>query len=163
MVQADNWDDTEGYYRVRIGELMDGRYTVYGYTGQGVFGNVVRARHASSAFSSPHPLTPSIPFSRDKVRSSQDVCLKISRNNEVMQKTGLKELEFLKKLNEADKDDKYHVLQLYRFLNQPSFFAGLLTSTPDCRHFYHKNHLVLVSPLPSPSLVLASRVEAGAV
>lgn len=26
----DNWDDTEGYYRVRIGERLDGRYRVYG-------------------------------------------------------------------------------------------------------------------------------------
>uniref|UniRef100_A0AC34G6S9 Uncharacterized protein n=1 Tax=Panagrolaimus sp. ES5 TaxID=591445 RepID=A0AC34G6S9_9BILA len=25
----DNWDDTEGYYRVRIGEILDGRYRVY--------------------------------------------------------------------------------------------------------------------------------------
>ena len=28
--------------------------------------------------------------------------------------TGLRELEFLKKLNETDRDDKYHCLQLYR-------------------------------------------------
>ena len=40
-------------------------------------------------------------------------------------KTGLKELEFLKKLNSADPDDKYHCLQLFR-------------------HFFHKNHLCLV-------------------
>ncbi|CAG7832087.1 unnamed protein product [Allacma fusca] len=44
---TDNWDDAEGYYRVRIGELLDSRYTVYGYTGQGVFSNVVRARDAA--------------------------------------------------------------------------------------------------------------------
>lgn len=31
----DNWDDAEGYYRVRIGEVLDQRYEVYGYTGQG--------------------------------------------------------------------------------------------------------------------------------
>ena len=31
---TDNWDDAEGYYRVRIGEVLDTRYTVYGYTGQ---------------------------------------------------------------------------------------------------------------------------------
>ena len=40
-------------------------------------------------------------------------------------KTGLKELEFLKKLNASDPDDKYHCLQLFR-------------------HFFHKNHLCLV-------------------
>lgn len=40
-------------------------------------------------------------------------------------KTGLKELEFLKKLNDADPDDKFHCLRLFR-------------------HFYHKQHLCLV-------------------
>lgn len=40
------------------------RYTVYGYTGQGVFSNVVRAR--------------------DAARGGQDVAIKIIRNNEVM-------------------------------------------------------------------------------
>lgn len=61
---TDNWDDAEGYYRVRIGEVMDGRYVVYGYTGQGVFSNVVRAR--------------------DGARGNQDVAVKIIRNNEIM-------------------------------------------------------------------------------
>ncbi|KAL1457173.1 hypothetical protein WDU94_001833, partial [Cyamophila willieti] len=60
----DNWDDAEGYYRVRIGEVMDQRYEVYGYTGQGVFSNVVRAR--------------------DGARGGQDVAVKIIRNNEIM-------------------------------------------------------------------------------
>lgn len=60
----DNWDDSEGYYRIRIGEILDGRYNVYGFTGQGVFSNVVRAR--------------------DKNQSQQDVAIKIIRNNEVM-------------------------------------------------------------------------------
>lgn len=41
------------------------------------------------------------------------------------QKTGLKELEFLKRLNDADPDDKFHCLRLFR-------------------HFYHKQHLCLV-------------------
>lgn len=61
---TDNWDDAEGYYRVRIGEVLDSRYLVYGYTGQGVFSNVVRAR--------------------DQARGGQDVAVKIIRNNEIM-------------------------------------------------------------------------------
>lgn len=48
----------------RVGELLDGRYRVYGYTGQGMFGNVVRAH--------------------DLVRSNSSVAVKIARNNEVM-------------------------------------------------------------------------------
>ena len=49
---------------MRIGENLDSRYTVYGYTGQGVFSNVVRAR--------------------DTARGNLDVAVKIIRNNEVM-------------------------------------------------------------------------------
>ncbi len=79
---TDNWDDAEGYYReysacpvppfidpahslgVRIGEQLDRRYMIYGYTGQGVFSNVVRGR--------------------DNMKSNQEVAIKIIRNNEMM-------------------------------------------------------------------------------
>ncbi|XP_041453859.1 serine/threonine-protein kinase PRP4 homolog [Lytechinus variegatus] len=91
---TDNWDDAEGYYRVRIGESLDKRYTVYGYTGQGVFSNVVRAR--------------------DTARGQLDVAIKIIRNNELMQKTGLKELEYLRRLNDQDREDKFHCVRLFR-------------------------------------------------
>ena len=109
----DNWDDAEGYYRVRIGEVLDHRYTVYGYTGQGVFSNVVRAR--------------------DAARGAQDVAIKIIRNNEIMHKTGKRELNILKSLNDSDPQDKYHCLRLYR-------------------NFFHKNHLCLVFEPLSMSL-----------
>ncbi|WKX92196.1 hypothetical protein Q1695_010320 [Nippostrongylus brasiliensis] len=92
----DNWDDAEGYYRVRIGEVLDGRYRVFGYTGAGVFGNVVRCT--------------------DQNRNDV-VAIKIIRNNEIMRKTGLRELEVLRKLNEADREDRFHCLQLYRTFN----------------------------------------------
>ena len=49
---------------VRIGEVLDKRYNIYGYTGQGVFSNVVRGR--------------------DTARSNQEVAVKIIRNNEIM-------------------------------------------------------------------------------
>ncbi|XP_030560973.1 serine/threonine-protein kinase PRP4 homolog isoform X2 [Drosophila novamexicana] len=102
---TDNWDDAEGYYRVRIGEVLDNRYLVSGYTGQGVFSNVVRGR--------------------DQARGAANVAIKIIRNNEIMHKTGLRELEILKKLNDADPDDRFHCLRLYR-------------------HFFHKQHLCMV-------------------
>lgn len=51
-------------FRVRVGETLDSRYVVYGYTGQGVFSNVVRAR--------------------DTARGNLDVAVKIIRNNEIM-------------------------------------------------------------------------------
>lgn len=61
---TDNWDDAEGYYRVRIGEVLDNRYVVSGFTGQGVFSNVVSAR--------------------DQARGNANVAVKIIRNNEIM-------------------------------------------------------------------------------
>lgn len=62
---TDNWDDAEGYYRVRIGESLDNnRYSVIGFTGQGVFSNVVKAR--------------------DQARGNSTVAIKIIRNRELM-------------------------------------------------------------------------------
>lgn len=40
-------------------------------------------------------------------------------------RTGLKELEILRKLNDADPEDRFHCLRLFR-------------------HFFHKNHLCMV-------------------
>ncbi|KII63462.1 Serine/threonine-protein kinase PRP4 [Thelohanellus kitauei] len=102
---VDNQDDAEGYYVVQIGEIFIKRYYIYGYTGSGVFSNVVRAR--------------------DKNNNNQDCAIKIIRNNEIMSKQGLKELEIMRKLNEADPNDKYHCLRLWA-------------------NFYHRNHLCLV-------------------
>lgn len=61
---TDNWDDAEGYYRVRINETLDNRYIVSGFTGQGVFSNVVKAR--------------------DQARGNANVAIKIIRNRELM-------------------------------------------------------------------------------
>ena len=43
MNMLDNWDDPEGYYIVRLGELIDGRYHVQSNLGRGMFSGVVRA------------------------------------------------------------------------------------------------------------------------
>lgn len=61
---TDNWDDAEGYYRVRIGETLDNRYVVNGFTGQGVFSNVIRAK--------------------DQARGGGSIAVKIIRNRELM-------------------------------------------------------------------------------
>ena len=58
------FNDTLFISGVRIGETMDKRYQVFGYTGQGVFSNVVRVR--------------------DAARGNQEAAIKIIRNNEMM-------------------------------------------------------------------------------
>lgn len=42
----DNWDDPEGYYKVILGELLNGRYHVQSNLGRGMFSGVVRAEDA---------------------------------------------------------------------------------------------------------------------
>uniref|UniRef100_T1GHV5 Serine/threonine-protein kinase PRP4 homolog n=1 Tax=Megaselia scalaris TaxID=36166 RepID=T1GHV5_MEGSC len=100
---TDNWDDAKVITEFESEKLWI--IDMFGFTGQGVFSNVVRAR--------------------DQARGNCNVAVKIIRNNEVMHKTGLRELEILKKLNDADPDDKYHCLRLFRY-------------------FDHKQHLCMV-------------------
>jgi serine/threonine-protein kinase PRP4 len=100
----DNWDDPDGYYRIIPGELLDGRYHVQATLGKGMFSAVVRAT--------------------DNVTGGL-VAIKIIRNNETMKKAGLKEIDILHRLAEADPDDKKHVIRLER-------------------DFEHKGHLCMV-------------------
>ncbi|KAK7407557.1 hypothetical protein VNO78_09510 [Psophocarpus tetragonolobus] len=50
----DNWDDAEGYYSYRIGEVLDGRYEVVAAHGKGVFSTVILSTfHVSLSLSLP--------------------------------------------------------------------------------------------------------------
>lgn len=108
----DNWDDPEGYYHVILGELLDGRYAVRSNLGKGMFSGVVKAE--------------------DSVTRKM-VAIKLIRNNETMRKAGMREITFLKKLMEADPDDRKHIIRLER-------------------HFEHKGHLCLVFEMLSLNL-----------
>ena len=101
----DNFDDDQGYYRIRVGESLGGRYKVYGFTGQGVFSNVLRAR--------------------DSKDSDAPVAIKMIRNNDLMHKAGLKEIEILQRIMAADRGGKHNCV---RFMHS----------------FEHKNHLCMV-------------------
>ncbi|KAI6716167.1 hypothetical protein PZA11_001141 [Diplocarpon coronariae] len=100
----DNWDDIEGYYKVILGELLNGRYHVQANLGKGMFSGVVRALD---------------------VATKKLVAVKLIRNNETMRKAGMKEIEILQKINNADPEDKKHMIRLER-------------------HFEHKGHLCMV-------------------
>ena len=43
MSMLDDWDDDQGYYKVILGELLDGRYHIQSNLGKGMFSGVVRA------------------------------------------------------------------------------------------------------------------------
>ncbi|MCJ1473755.1 U4/U6 small nuclear ribonucleoprotein prp4 [Lambiella insularis] len=104
MSMLDDWDDEEGYYKVILGELLDGRYHVQSNLGKGMFSGVVRAIDQT-----------------DK----RLVAIKLIRSNETMKKAGLKEIKILRKLNQADREDKHHMIRLETY-------------------FEHKGHLCMV-------------------
>lgn len=59
----DNWDDIEGYYKIILGELLNGRYHVQSNLGKGMFSGVVRAMD---------------------ITTKKLVAIKLIRNNETM-------------------------------------------------------------------------------
>lgn len=102
---TDNWDDPDGYYNIKVGdEINKDGYVIKNVLGQGVFANVVRAVNKSN---------------------NTEVAIKIIRNNELMYKTGLKEVSILKQIAESDPENKYHCI---KFIT----------------HFMHKSHLCIV-------------------
>ncbi|XP_021854061.1 uncharacterized protein [Spinacia oleracea] len=116
----DNWDDPEGYYSksddpegqlcsgFRFGEVLDGRYEITAAHGKGVFSTVVRAKDLKAGIGDP-----------------EEVAIKIIRNNETMFKAGTEELGILRRLVDADKDDRRHCV---RYLT----------------NFHYRNHLCIV-------------------
>jgi len=107
---VDSAADSEGYYSVILGEHLDGgRYQIFASLGKGMFANVVRARILEG----------------DPAEVGKEVAIKIVRCQESMYKAGLKEVQILNKLNQADPEDKKHVVRLERT-------------------FEHRGHLCLV-------------------
>eukprot|EP00922_Rhytidocystis_sp_ex-Travisia-forbesii_P071880 GHVS01107267.1.p1 GENE.GHVS01107267.1~~GHVS01107267.1.p1 ORF type:complete len:303 (+),score=63.72 GHVS01107267.1:20-928(+) len=90
---SDNWDDVEGYYLARIGEIMDGRYEVKFTCGKGVFSTVVRCFDSTD---------------------NRHVAVKVIRANDMMRRAAEKEMDILRKLNSTDKDDRKHIIRLVR-------------------------------------------------
>lgn len=86
-------DDKEGYYKIRPGELLDGRYQVSTTLGRGMFSGVARAVD---------------------VTTKKEVAIKIMRNNDALRKGGFTEIAILEKLNAADADDKKHIVRFER-------------------------------------------------
>ncbi|KAG1731200.1 kinase-like domain-containing protein [Suillus paluster] len=104
----DSASDHEGYYQVILGEQLDGgRYQVFSSLGKGMFANVVRARALQEG------------------ETGKEVAIKIIRSQESMHRAGLKEVQILNKLKQADPEDKKHIVRLERT-------------------FEHRGHLCLV-------------------
>ncbi|GJN03243.1 hypothetical protein PR202_ga20665 [Eleusine coracana subsp. coracana] len=87
----DNWDDAEGYYSYRCGELLNGRYAIQSGHGKGVFSTVVRAKDLQAGKDDP-----------------EQVAIKIIRNNDTMNRAGKDEVSILRKLAGANSKDKHN-------------------------------------------------------
>ncbi|KAI0199183.1 kinase-like domain-containing protein [Astrocystis sublimbata] len=96
-------DDKDGYYKIRIGEIMNGRYQVQSTLGKGMFSGVVRA----------------VDITNKKL-----VAIKMMRNNDALRKGGFTEIAILQKINDADPENRKHIVKFDR-------------------HFEHKSHLCL--------------------
>lgn len=96
--QLDNWDDPEGYYKLISNELVnDGRYRMIKNLGRGVFANVAQAEdQAAGNGDQDHKL----------------VAIKMIRRNDLMRKASQKEMDFLRAVNDADPQDKRHIIRL---------------------------------------------------
>jgi len=93
---ADNWDDAEGYYCARIGEILDKRYTITAHLGKGVFSNVLRAVDST------------------KEEGENKVAIKVIRCNETMYKAAQLEIDILQKLSGSDPENKRHCVKFLR-------------------------------------------------
>ena len=86
-------DDTDGYYKIRVGEVLNNRYQVQATLGRGMFSSVIRALDMTS---------------------KRLVAVKIMRNNDALRKGGYTEITILQKLNDADPESRKHIVQFDR-------------------------------------------------
>lgn len=94
----ENWDDPEGYYKIINNELVNGgRHRMIKTLGRGVFANVAQAEEISE---------------KSAEQRGRLVAIKMVRKNELMRKASQKEVDFLQKVNEADPQDKRHIIRL---------------------------------------------------
>ncbi|KAJ8114186.1 hypothetical protein OPT61_g3876 [Boeremia exigua] len=94
----ENWDDPEGYYKIINNELVNGgRHRMIKTLGRGVFANVAQAEEVSAD---------------GNEERGRLVAIKMIRRNELMRKASQKEVDFLQKVNEADPQDKRHIIRL---------------------------------------------------
>merc|ERR1719440_2023512 len=93
MDRGDNYDDKEGYYAHRVGDVLNDRYKVLGSYGKGVFSTVVRCLDMKNA------------------TVGYEVAIKVQRNNEMMRRAGEKEIAYLTQLASNDPENRKHGIQ----------------------------------------------------
>jgi serine/threonine-protein kinase PRP4 len=108
-----DWDDKEGYYRARIGEMIEDRYEVVSDAcGRGMFSNVVKCKDH---------------------RRNLTVAIKVIRTNDMMRDAAEKEVDILRKLcARQEKDDRRNIVRLFRHFDFRNHLCLVF-------EFYHAN------------------------
>ncbi|KAH7127548.1 kinase-like domain-containing protein [Dactylonectria macrodidyma] len=86
-------DDKDGYYKIRIGEVLNGRYQIQATLGKGMFSGVASALD---------------------ITTKKMVAIKMMRNNDALRKGGYTEIAILQKLNDADPENRKHIVKFER-------------------------------------------------
>jgi serine/threonine-protein kinase PRP4 len=105
-----NWDDSEGYYKARIGEVVQDRYRTMGVVGKGVFSIVLKCfdQVAAANDDTYDQFTPAPQSQTDKFA----VAIKMIRNNDIMRKAAEKERAILSLIAEKDPQRRKHCVRL---------------------------------------------------
>ncbi|KAI9688640.1 MAG: U4/U6 small nuclear ribonucleoprotein prp4 [Bathelium mastoideum] len=114
----DDWDTSEGYYKVWLGELLDKRYSVKEQVGGGVFSGVIRAEDQTMR---------------------KTVAIKIIRNNDLMRKAAATEISVLTHLRSMDERDFKHIVHLERSFEHKGHLCMVFENlSMDMRSFLKK-------------------------
>eukprot|EP01038_Epipyxis_sp_PR26KG_P005634 gene5634-7780_t len=107
-----NWDDGEGYYKARIGEVIGDRFQTLGIVGKGVFSTVLKCVDMRLGDGSNH------------------VAIKMIRNNDTMRKASEKEKQILLAICEKDPDGRRHCVRLQTYLEYRNHVALVFEYQP---------------------------------
>lgn len=99
--------DKDGYYKLRIGEVLNGRYQVQTTLGRGMFSGVVRAVD---------------------ITNNQPVAIKMMRNNDALRKGGFTEIAILQKINESDPEGRKHMVRFWRHFDHKGHLCMVFES-----------------------------------
>ena len=89
-----NWDDGDGYYKARIGEVICDRFQTLGVVGKGVFSTVLKCYDLATG------------------DGTGVVALKMIRNNDTMRKAAEKERSILLTMMQKDPENKRYCVRL---------------------------------------------------
>eukprot|EP00339_Tiarina_fusa_P002709 CAMPEP_0117046436 /NCGR_PEP_ID=MMETSP0472-20121206/32113_1 /TAXON_ID=693140 ORGANISM="Tiarina fusus, Strain LIS" /NCGR_SAMPLE_ID=MMETSP0472 /ASSEMBLY_ACC=CAM_ASM_000603 /LENGTH=296 /DNA_ID=CAMNT_0004758797 /DNA_START=76 /DNA_END=963 /DNA_ORIENTATION=- len=92
---CNDWDDSEGRLRYRIGEVLADRYKVIGYFGKGTFGNVLRVL--------------------DIENENKQLAVKVARSHRAMNSAFNIEKEVLEKLGKIEKSFCVQLVDSFEF------------------------------------------------